>query len=175
MMPSDHGSRLGELRDVVGEIEALSTLLLHAFDHADWRGANQLLVERTAYVIGIIARNAATAASRLDGLHVAVADTQPVPVGEQWVNKGTASAPGEAHDAEIVRRLRERCAAKFRRPVGYPFFIESYLDGEDPDTALLRLFRRNQQVLGWTDDDVIAAMVPHAVAPNKPSDHGGSR
>src|SRR5258705_12974306 len=97
--------QLEELRDTVGEVEALATLVLDAFDHADWRGANHFLVERTAYVIGIIARTAATAASRLDGFHAAVADTQPATAGERWDGEGTASAPGEGmstQDAEIV-------------------------------------------------------------------------
>ena len=61
-------------------------------------------------------------------------------------------------DAEIVRRLRERLAEAFDAPASYPFFRESYLPGEDPDAALLRLFKRNKQVLGRGDEDIIAAM-----------------
>jgi hypothetical protein len=44
----------------------------------------------------VIARSAAIAASKIDGVHVAVADTQPVPAGQEWdYSDGTASAePG---------------------------------------------------------------------------------
>src|SRR4051812_26141905 len=94
-------------------------------------------------------------------LHGAVADAAPAPAGEVFDYSdgtapggepgGAAPAPGgkpvaSARDAELVRRLREQCAARFGYPVDYPFFVASYLAGEAPDAALLRLFRQNQQL-----------------------------
>jgi hypothetical protein len=142
-------TQLEELRDNIGEIDALAALALDAFDYADWGGADPQLVERVAYVIGIIARTAATAGSKLDAFHAAVADTQPVPAGQVWdYEKGTASAPGEAdapdRDADIVQRIRER----------YP--DSRYAAASDAE--LLELFKRNKRVLSRGDEDVIAAM-----------------
>ena len=48
-------------------------------------------------------------------------------------------------DAEIVRRIRERCP-------------DNRFDGGS-DAELLQLFKRNKRVLDRSDDDVIAAMV----------------
>jgi hypothetical protein len=59
-----------ELRGAVGEVDALAVIVLESFDRADWSGADQLLAERTAYALGMIARSAATAASKLDGFHL---------------------------------------------------------------------------------------------------------
>jgi hypothetical protein len=158
--------QLEELRDVVGEIDALAALALESFDHADWSGADQLIVERMAYVLGMIARSAATAASKFDGLEATVADRRPAAAGERRdgpaPGKETAASARDAErikrDAEIVRRLRERCADAFDSPTSHPFFRESYLAGEDPDAALLRLFKSNKQVLGRSDEEIIAAM-----------------
>ncbi len=140
-------TQLEQLRDIIGEIDTLAAFTLDAFDHADWSGADQQLVERVAHALGMIARTAATAASKLDGLHAAVADTQPAPAGERWDGEGTASAPGEAmsaQDAEIIRRIRAQCP-------------DSRYEGSS-DEELLQLFKRNRQVLGRSDEDVIAAM-----------------
>lgn len=157
-------TQLNELRDVIGEIDALAALALESFDHADWSGADQLIVERMAYVLGTIARSAATAASKFERIDAAVADRQAAYAGERrnTRRRETAMSARDAElierDAEIVRRLRERCADAFDSPTSYPFFRESYLPGEDPDAALLRLFKRNKQVLGRSDEDIIAAM-----------------
>lgn len=51
-------TQLDELREAVGKIDALAALVLESFDYANWGGADPLLVERTAYVIGMIARSA---------------------------------------------------------------------------------------------------------------------
>lgn len=83
---------------------------------------------------------------------------------------GREPAPGDH-----VRWVRERCAAQLGIPVDYPFFLASYLADEEPDAALLRLFRQNQQLLGRTDDDVIAAMIQFALVHERPSDPGGGR
>jgi hypothetical protein len=155
--------QLEELRDTVGEIDALAALALESFDRADWGCADRQLAERVAYVLVMIARSAATAVSKLDSFHVAIADVQPVPAGERWDGECTASGPGDetamsAGDAEIVRRMRARLAERFGQPVDHPFFEASYQPGEDPDAALLRIFKRNKWVLNRSDEDVIAAM-----------------
>jgi hypothetical protein len=49
-----------------------------------------------------------------------------------------------AEDAAIVRRIRERCP-------------DNRYDGGS-DEELIQLFQRNRQVLGRSDEDVIAAM-----------------
>ncbi len=72
--------------------------------------------------------------------------------------------------------LRLPLPVPLRLPLPLPLPVRtSYLDGEDPDAALLRLFQRNRQVLGRTDDDVIAAMIPFALAHERASGHGGGR
>src|SRR5262249_47959337 len=132
-------AQLDALRLAVGEVDAIAAVTLKWFDDEDWSGADQLLVERAGFMLGVIAKSAALAPSKCAGFHVAVADTQPVPVGVPWDdNRVTPSAPGNepamsAQDAEIVRRIRERCAAVFGQPVGYPFFEASYRPGEAPD------------------------------------------
>jgi hypothetical protein len=185
------------LRISLAETEVLSTLTTASYDGADWGDADPAIVDRIGTLLGLIEKSATAALAAFHRLHGAVADAQPAPAGEAWdYSDGTApggepasaaSAPGDEpaasardaelmrRDVEIVRRLRERCAATSGRPVNYPFFLASYLDGEDPDAALLRLFQRNRQMLGRTDDDVIPAMIPFALAHEKPSDHGGNR
>lgn len=89
---TDVAGHLDELRIAVGETEALAALAVESFDRADWEGADQLLVERTAYVLGVIARSAATAASRVDHFRTVVADAQPAPPSERWdYSEGRAS------------------------------------------------------------------------------------
>jgi hypothetical protein len=88
--------QLDHLRLAVGEVDAIAAVTLKWFDDEDWSGADQLLVERAGFMLGVIAKSAAFAASKIDGFHVAVADTQPVPTGVQWDdNRGTGSAPLE--------------------------------------------------------------------------------
>jgi hypothetical protein len=65
-----------------------------------------------------------------------------------------------AEDADIVRRIRERCP-------------DNRFDGGSDD-KLIQLFKRNPQVLGPTDDDVIAAMVPHALTHEEPRTTGAT-
>lgn len=178
------------LRIALGEVDVLATLTAGAFDAEDWVDPDPDTVEGVASLLGLIKKSAAAAKAAFHRLHGAVADAAPAPAGGTWdYSDGTApgaeaapvsSAPGDepavpARDAEVVRRLRERCAAQLGRPVDYPFFRASYLDGEDPDAALLRLFRRNAQLLGRTNDDVIVAMVPFALVHEGPSDPGGRR
>ena len=182
---------LDELRIALGEVDVLATVTAGAFDAEDWVDPDPDAVEGVASLLGLIRRSATAAKAAFHRLHSAVADAQPVPAaaGVQWdYRDGTApggepasvapalgDAAASARDAELVRRLRERCAAQLGRPVDHPFFLASYLVGEAPDAALLRLLRRNRQLLGRTDDDVIAAMVPFALVHEGTSDPGGSR
>ena len=183
-------SEMDALRIALGEVDVLATLTARAFDAEDWVDPDPDTVEGVASLLGLIKKSAAAAKAAFHQLHGAVADAAPAPVGEAWdYSDGTApggdlacaaSGPGDeptasARDAELVRRLRERCAAQLGRPVDYPFFLASYLAGEALDAALLRLFQRNRQLLGRTDDDVIAAMVPFALVHESPSDPRGGR
>ncbi len=179
---------LDELRIALGEVNILATVTADAYDSEDWDESDPDVAEGIASLLGLIKKSAMSAMAAFHRLHGAVADATPAPsgTGEAFdYSDGTApggepaaaSGPGDepaasARDAELVRRLRERCAAQLGRPVDHPFFCASYLDGEDPDAALLRLFRRNQQMLGRTDDDVIAAMIPFALVHEKSSGHG---
>ena len=183
-------SEMDALRISLAETEVLSTLTTAAYDGADWGDADPAVVDRIGTLLGLIEKSATAALAAFHRLHGAVADAQLAPAGEAWdYSDGTApggdpasaaSGPRDApaasaRDADVVRRLRERCAAQLGQPVDHPFFVASYLAGEAPDAALLRLFGQHQQLLGRTDDDVIAAMVPFALVHERPSDHGGRR
>jgi hypothetical protein len=93
---TDVAAQLDEMRLAVGEVDAIAAVTLKWFDDEDWSGADSILVERTGFMLGVISRSAAFAASKIDGVHVAVADAQPVPAGQAWdYSDGTASAePG---------------------------------------------------------------------------------
>lgn len=58
---TDIAAPLNALRIAVAEVEALAVLAGHAFDDANWHGADQQPVERMASVLGVIARSAASA------------------------------------------------------------------------------------------------------------------
>jgi hypothetical protein len=173
-------TQLGELRDAVGEIGALVARAADSLDHASWSGAghllvDHLLVELLAYVLREVARSATAAASKLDGLRVVVASAQPKPAGERRDGEGTA--PGTevvvfTHDglivkrsasfsreADVVKRLRERCAAAFKQPIDYPFFNKAYMPGETPDQALWRIFQSEKLVTGWIDGAVMDMLI----------------
>lgn len=106
----DVATKLEGLRLAVCEVDALAAIALQWFDDNDWSGSDSLLIERAGFMLTVIARSAAHAATKIDGFHVAVADTQPAPV-ERWTDGGTA--PGAdavaGQDAAIVRRIREMC------------------------------------------------------------------
>jgi hypothetical protein len=139
---------LDQLRIALGEVEAVAAIAAESYDRQDWGDADPLHVDRMASLLGLIARSAAGALAAFHRLHGAVADAAPAPAGERWdYHDGTA--PGEQvamseQDAEIVRRIRERCP-------------DHRFDGGSDD-ELIQLFRRNKQVLGRSDEDVIAAM-----------------
>jgi hypothetical protein len=89
---TDIAAPLNALRIAVAEVEALAAMAVHAFDDSDWSGADQQLVERTASVLGVIARSATSAITAFNRLHSAIADAQPATAGERWdYNDGTAS------------------------------------------------------------------------------------
>lgn len=178
---------MDDLRIALAEVDILSIVTSEVYDREDWVRPDSVLVERVASLLGLISKSASAAMAAFHRLHGAVADAAPAPAGESWDYEGCGTAPGSEEavsarddehvnrDGEVVRRLRERCAAQLGRSIDYPFFRASYLDGEDPDAALLRLFQRNRQMLGRTDDDVIAAMVPFALVHEGPSNLGGGR
>lgn len=62
---------LDELRDVVGEVDTPAALVPEPYDHEDRKGADRLIVERTACLLGTIARSAATAGSKPDLVQLA--------------------------------------------------------------------------------------------------------
>jgi hypothetical protein len=88
---SDLAKHLDAVRISVGEVDALASLAVRSFDDADWRGADSILVERMAYVLGVVARSATAAVGAFHRLTVAVVDAQPAPAGERWDGDGTAS------------------------------------------------------------------------------------
>jgi hypothetical protein len=138
---------LDELRIALGEVDVLANLTAAAYDTEDWVGSDPDVVEGVASLLGLIKKSAATAKAAFHRLHGAIADAQPVPVGQVWDGEGTAQGPGEAmsaQDADIVRRIRERCP-------------DHRYDGAS-DADLLQLFERNKRVLSRSDEDVIAAM-----------------
>ena len=143
---SDVATHLDGLRIALGETEALAAVTVETFDRQDWDDADALHVERMASLLGLISRSATGALTAFHKLHGAVADAQPAPAGERWdYSEGTAQGEAvSAQDAEIVQRIRARCT-------------DGRYDGGS-DAELIELFKRNKQVLGRSDDDVIAAM-----------------
>jgi hypothetical protein len=137
---------LDQLRIALGEVEAVAAIAAESYDRQDWGDADPLHVDRMASLLGLIARSAAGALAAFHRLHGAVADAAPAPAGERWdYSEGTAQGEAmSAQDAEIVRRIRERCP-------------DNRFDGGS-DAELIELFKRNRQVLGRSDEDVIAAM-----------------
>jgi hypothetical protein len=139
---------MDQLRIAVSETEALAAVTAEVFDRQEWDDADPLHVERMASLLGLIARAASGALAAFHRLHGAVADAAPAPAGEAWdYSEGTAQGAEVAasdQDAEIVRRIRERCP-------------DNRYDGGS-DAELIELFQRNRQVLGRSDEDVIAAM-----------------
>ena len=139
--------QLDELRIAIGEVDVLATLTTAAYDSAEWSEPDPAVVERIASLLSRISKSATAARAALHRRHGAVAGAQPASADERWDGGGTA--PGEGadpsdQDADIVRRIRERCP-------------DSRFDGGS-DAELIQLFKRNKQVLSRTDDDVIAAM-----------------
>lgn len=62
------------------------------------------------------------------------------------------------HEDEVISRLRQRLAEKFKLPVDHPFFMDRYLPGEEPRAALLRMFKLLQWSASLTDEQAIESM-----------------
>jgi hypothetical protein len=156
-------THLDDLWIAVGETKALAAVTAESYDRQDWGDADPLHVERLGSLLGLISKSASAAMAALHRLHGAVADAQPAPAGERWDYEGPRHVTGGRmtdHEAEIVRRLREACAAEFKQPIDYPFWGRDYFDGEKPDAALLRMFREEERRRpGRTDDAVIHALI----------------
>jgi hypothetical protein len=139
---------LDELRIALGEVDVLATLTAAAYDSADWGEADPAIVDRIGSLLGLIEKSAGAALAAFHRLHGAVADAAPAQAGEAWdYDKGTSPGDGagmSAEDAEIVRRIRSNSP-------------DGRFDGGS-DAELIQLFKRNRQVLGRSDEDVIAAM-----------------
>lgn len=127
-------------------MNVLATLTTAAYDSADWSEPDPAVVDEIASLLSRISKSATAAMTALYRLHGAVADAQPAPAGGRCDGEGTVPGEGAApaQDADIVRRIRERCP-------------DGRFDGGS-DAELIQLFKRNKQVLSRTDDDVIAAM-----------------
>jgi len=85
---------LEQLRLAIGEVDAIAAVTLKWFDDEDWSGADPAPVERAGFMLGVIARSAAFAASKIESFHVAVADAQALPSKSRREGEGTASATG---------------------------------------------------------------------------------
>jgi hypothetical protein len=66
-----------EVQIRISEVAALAAATEMWFDNGDWRGADPLLVERTAHLIGAIARAANASTAKADRFEAALADAQP--------------------------------------------------------------------------------------------------
>lgn len=63
------------------------------------------------------------------------------------------------HESSVISRLRRQLAEKFEQPVDHRFFCDRYLPGEDPNAALLRMFKLLQWSVSLTDEQTIDSMV----------------
>lgn len=172
---TDIDRELDRLRVAVSEVEALATVILENFKRADWRGADGLVVKRTRHVLGVLATSATGVTFKLERFQTALVDMPqtradgrrdsekgPVIREPTAITEAQHAAMIDRRDAAIIRRLRARCAIAFDLPVTYPFFRESYLGGEEADTALLRIFKRHKDAGGpVNDEDIISAIIEY--------------
>ena len=63
-----------------------------------------------------------------------------------------------AHEMKVLWTLRNRCAEVFGESPYHPFFRENYRPGEDPSTALLRMFKHLQFCGSLNDEETISAL-----------------
>jgi hypothetical protein len=77
-------SQLDALRIAAGKTEALAATVVESYDHADWGGADRVLVERMAYLLGVVAEAAREAVAAVDRFHGLVADRQRAGGDEWW-------------------------------------------------------------------------------------------
>jgi hypothetical protein len=152
---------MDQLRIALGEVDVLAAITRVVYDEAEWDGPDPLVVERVASLLGLIEKSAADAMAAFHRLHGAVADATPAPSGTgEAFDYSEGTAPGGARplpkqDAEIVRRLRT--LSQDGRFDGYT------------DDALIHLFRRNQQAVGGTEEQIMDVMTGPA-DPSTPAD-----
>lgn len=72
----DLAEQLDVLRIAAGKVAALAEVAVESYDHADWRGADPVLVERTAYLLGSIAEASVAVVSAVDRFRGLVAERQ---------------------------------------------------------------------------------------------------
>ena len=148
---------LDDLRIALSEVDVLSMLTEATYDEADWTDPDPEVVDAVATLLGLIKKSASGALAAFHRLHGAVADAQPAPAGSgEAFDYSDGTAPGgekplPKQDAEIVRRLRT--LSQDGRFDGYT------------DDALIHLFRRNQQAVGGTEEQIMDVMTRPAPTP----------
>ena len=145
---SDVATEMDQLRIALGEVHILAAVTADAYDSEDWDESDPDIADGIASLLGLIKKSSAGAMAAFHRLHSAVADAAPAPAGERWdYDKGTSPGgqqPLSEQDAAIVRRLRTLCQ-------------DGRFDGYSND-ALIHLFRRNQQAMGWTEEQIMDVM-----------------
>jgi hypothetical protein len=165
--------QLTALRIAAGEVDALAAVTVAWFDDGDWAAADPVLVERLASLLGLVARGAAAMIAAVEKFHGVVADAVPATGRDRWDDDRAAQMPPAvaAYPADIVRRMRARCAAAFDLPAEHPFFERWYREGEAPDDALFRIFEAEKRATGLDDEELLAALASKA-SPAPPLEPG---
>ena len=152
---------MDDLRIALSEVDVLSRLTEVLYDEADWTEPDPDVVEAIATLLGLIKKSAGGSLDAFHRLHAAVADATPAPAGSgEAFDYSDGTAPGgekplPKQDAAIVRRLRT--LSQDGRFDGYT------------DDALIHLFRRNQQAVGGTEEQIMDVMTGPA-DPSMPAD-----
>jgi hypothetical protein len=92
--------QLDALRIAAGEADVLATVTLEWFDKGTGGDADQLQLERLAYLLGLIARATTAVVAAVDRFHAALADAQPADGGDQW-DREDAGKPGPVPFAPV--------------------------------------------------------------------------
>ena len=152
---------MDDLRIALSEVDVLSRLTEVLYDEADWTDPDPDAVEAIATLLGLIKKSADGSLDAFHRLHAAVANATPAPAGSgEAFDYSDGTAPGgekplPKQDAAIVRRLRT--LSQDGRFDGYT------------DDALIHLFRRNQQAVGGTEEQIMDVMTGPA-DPSTPAD-----
>ncbi len=72
----DLAAQLDALRLAAGKAAALADVTLESYDHADWRGVDPALVDRTAHLLGAVAEATVAVVAAVDRFQGFVADRQ---------------------------------------------------------------------------------------------------
>lgn len=160
---SSVADQLTDLRIAAGEVDALAAVTLAWFDDGDWAAADPVLVERTASLLGLVARGATAMIAAVERFHGVVADAMPATGRDRWDDGAMApEAAALAYRSDIVRRMRARCAAALDSPPDHPFFERWYREGESSDEALFRIFEAEKRASGLDDEALLAALASKA-------------